>query len=216
MTSFLKKYKRFALALSCFALIVWLFLGAGTSLAWFTDTDEELNNIFHFAEFDLDVSYRRPGDPNWKPLEAATEVFDKEALYEPGYTQVIYLRVDNLGNVPFDFSTAVSVTDYTVATNIFGNRFHLQDYLRFGLTVADTEAAMEETVSTREKADEIANDKLSNYATQAAPLAANSTKYIALVVRMPKEVNNHANYRGDKIPRVELGIIVRATQQNEP
>ena len=75
---------------------------------------------------------------------------------------------------------------------------------------------MEETVSTREKADGIANDKLSNYSTQAAPLAANSTKYIALVVRMPKEVNNHANYRGDKIPRVELGIIVRATQQNEP
>ena len=215
MSLFLKKYKRFALALSCFAMFVWLFLGAGTSLAWFTDSDEELNNIFHFAEFDLEVSYRRPGDTNWKLLEGSTEVFDKNALYEPGYTQVVYLKVDNLGDVPFDFETAVSVTDFTVAINFFGQRFHLQDYLRFGLTVADSEAEMEASVATRQQAAEIAGQKLSNYSTEAASLAAKGTKYIALVVRMPEEVNNHANYRGNTVPKVELGIIVRATQQKE-
>lgn len=36
---------------------------------------------------------------------------------------------------------------------------------------------------------------------------------MALVVRMPEEVGNEANYRGDDIPKVELGIIVKADQQ---
>lgn len=212
MTLFLRKYRKFALALSSFAVIVWLFLGAGASLAWFTAADEEVQNIFHFAEFDLEVSYRLP-DGNWKTIEGATEIFDPSARYEPGYTQVVYLKVENLGQVPFNFETAVSATNFDIATNVYGKRFLLQDYLRFGLAIADTESAMDAAVRTREQASQIATRKLSNYSTEAALLEANETQYIALVVCMPEEVDNHANYRGEVIPTVELGIIVRATQQ---
>ena len=212
MTLFIGKYRKFALALSAFAIIVWLLLGAGTSLAWFVVTDEEVQNIFHFAEFDLEVSYRLP-DGSWETVEGATEIFDQTARYEPGYTQVVYLKVENLGETPFNFETAVGVTDFTIATNVYGQRFYLQDYLRFGLAVADTETAMEEAVRTREQASQIATRRLSNYSTVAAPLDAKGTKYIALVVRMPEEVDNQANYRGELTPKVELGIIVRATQK---
>ena len=38
---------------------------------------------------------------------------------------------------------------------------------------------------------------------------------MALIVRMPEDVTNMANYRGDVIPRVELGLIVTATQQKD-
>ena len=51
-----KPHKRIALALSLCALIIWGILGTGASLAWFTDTSPEINNIFHFAEFDVEVS----------------------------------------------------------------------------------------------------------------------------------------------------------------
>lgn len=207
-----KQYKKIALALSLCTILLWAFLGTGASLAWFTDTDQELTNIFHFAEFDLDVSHRLP-DGTWEPVTTETKIFDENALYEPGYVQVVYLKIDNKGNVPFDIDTAVSVADFTVATNYFGQQFHLQDYLRFGLVTADTEAQMDQAVQTRAQAADIATIKLSNYATKPAELAAESTKYMALVVRMPEEVNNRANYRGDIAPRVELGIIVRATQQ---
>ena len=212
MTLFIGKYRKFALALSAFAIIVWLLLGAGTSLAWFVSTDEEVQNIFYFAEFDLEVSYRLP-DGSWEKIEGATEIFDQTARYEPGYTQIVYLKVENLGEVPFNFETAVGVTDFTIATNVYGQRFYLQDYLRFGLAVADTETAMEEAVHTREQASQIATRRLSNYSTEAASLDAKGTKYIALVVRMPEEVDNQANYRGELTPKVELGIIVRATQK---
>lgn len=207
-----KSYKRIALMLSMVMLLIWGLMGAGTSLAWFTDTDEEIKNVFHFGEFDLEVSHRLE-DGTWELVDQDTKIFDDEALYEPGYVQVVYLKIENKGTVPFDFKTAVSVTDYTVATNVFGQNFHLQDYLKFGLTTAPTEAKLYELVATRDLAQEVAHMPLSNYATESAALEAGGVVYMALIVRMPEEVNNWANYRGNVVPRVELGLIVTATQQ---
>lgn len=204
-------YKQIALALSLCALIVWCILGTGASLAWFTDTSPEINNIFHFAEFDLVVSHRLT-DGKWEEVDSQTKIFDEEALYEPGYVQVVYLKVENKGTVPFEFYTSVNVNGCIVATNVFGQEFMLQDYLKFGVTTADSEDAMKNSVPDREKAVEIADMPLHNYDTETAVLNPGATKYIALIVRMPEEVGNVANYRGDTIPEVDLGITVKADQ----
>ncbi len=204
-------YKKIALALSLCALIIWGILGTGASLAWFTDTSPEINNIFHFAEFDVEVSHRLT-DGKWESIDGKTDIFDDEALYEPGYVQVVYLKVENKGTVPFAFFTAVNVNDCSVATNVFGQTFLLQDHLKFGVTTADSEEAMKNSVPDREKAVEIADMPLHNYDTEKAVLASGATKYIALIVRMPEEVGNIANYREDDIPKVELGITVKADQ----
>lgn len=132
-------YKKIALALSLFALILWGILGTGASVAWFTDTSEEVNNIFHFADFELAVSHRTE-DGDWEPIDGRTDVFDNEALYEPGYVQIVYLKIENKGSRAFDFHTAVSVTGYTTATNVFGHHFLLQDHLKFGVVTSATEA----------------------------------------------------------------------------
>lgn len=207
-----KMYKKIALALSLCAIILWGVIGTGASLAWFTDTSDEVVNIFHTADFNLDVSYRTE-DGEWKPMDGVSEVFDDEALYEPGYVQVVYLRVENNGDVPFDFHTAISVRGSTTATNAFGQQFWLHDYLKFGLAIAKSEAEMDEAVSTREKAVELSSMKLQSYHSDVAELEAGGEAYIALIVRMPKEVGNEANYRGDVVPKVELGIIVKAEQK---
>ena len=204
-------YKQIALALSLCALIVWCILGTGASLAWFTDTSPEINNIFHFAEFDLVVSHRLT-DGKWEEVDSQTKIFDEEALYEPGYVQVVYLKVENKGTIPFEFYTAVNVNGCIEATNVFGQRFMLQDYLKFGITTADSEDAMKNSVPDREKAVEIADMPLHNYDTETAVLEPGATKYIALIVRMPEEVGNVANYRGDTVPEVDLGITVKADQ----
>lgn len=209
-----KPYKRIALALSLCVLLIWALLGTGASLAWFTDTSPEVNNIFHIADFELEVSHRLE-DGTYETIEGHTDIFDDEALYEPGYVQVVYLKVENKGNLAFDFKTAVNVLDYTLATNAFGQHFYLQDYLKFGLVTADTEDALEQMVATRDMAKEIATMKLNNYSTNVASLGAGETVYMALVVRMPEDVGNEANYRGNIIPKVELGIIVSATQQTD-
>ncbi len=204
-------YKRIALVLSLCALVIWGILGTGTSLAWFTDTAEEVTNIFHFADFELVVSHRL-ADGEWEEIDGQTEIFDKEALYEPGYVQVVYLKVENKGSVPFNFYTAVNVNGSVVATNVFGQKFMLQDYLKFGVTTAASEAEMDNSVREREAAAAIADSPLHNYATDAARLEPNATRYLALIVRMPQYVDNVANYRGETVPKVELGITVKADQ----
>lgn len=207
-----KHYKKIALALSLCILVIWGILGTGASLAWFTDTSENVVNIFHFAEFDLEVSHRLD-DGTWESIDGKTDIFEDNALYEPGYVQVVYLKVENKGDVAFDFHTAVSVINSSTAKNKFGQEFWLHEYLKFGIAYADSESEMEELVSTREKAVAIATMKLQNYDTDVASLEAGSTVYMALVVRMPKEIGNEANYQGTTIPKVDLGLIVKAEQQ---
>ena len=205
------KFKKIALVLSLCAIIIWSLLGTGASLAWFTDTSPEINNIFHFAEFDLLVEHELT-DGYWEEVTSQTKVFSEEALYEPGYVEVVYLRVTNNGTIPFEFFTAVNVNGYIVATNVFGQQFSLHDYLRFGLVTANTPQEMRNSVPDREAAVRLSTMKLHNYHTDTATLGAGESVYIALIVRMPEDVGNIANYRGDTIPKVELGITVKADQ----
>jgi len=207
-------YKKSALILSLCIFVLWMMLGTGTSLAWFTDTDDDVQNIFHFAEFDLEVSHRL-SDGTYETIEGHTDLFDDEALYEPGYVQVIYLKIENKGTVPFDFKVAVNVLDYTVSTNVFGKPFNLQDHLLFGLVFDETEDGMEQKVATRAMAVAASNTKLNRYDTNWAPLDAGDEMYMALIVRMPEAVGNEANYRGTTVPTVDLGVIVEAQQQSD-
>lgn len=204
-------YKRIALILSLVALVVWAILGTGASLAWFSDTSPEINNIFHFADFELEVSHLTSNE-KWEKIDGQTKIFNDEALYEPGYVQVVYLKIENKGDRAFEFYTAVNVNDCTKATNVFGQQFMLQDYLKFGIVTANTEQEMKDSVPDRKTAVSIADMPLHNYDTTTAILEPGKTSYLALIVRMPEEVNNIANYRGDTVPKVELGITVKADQ----
>ena len=56
---------------------------------------------------------------------------------------------------------------------------------------------------------------LHNYHSETAQLEPGATQYLALIVRMPEEVDNIANYRGDTVPKVELGVTIKADQIRE-
>ena len=154
----------------------------------------------------------RLDDGTYEELDGETQVFDDEALYEPNYTQVVYMKIENRGDSAFRYRTAVNVTGYTPATNVFGNKFNLQDYLKFGLVYADSESELESKLANRDLAKEKAGMPLNDYSTDTDTLAAGSVKYMALIVRMPEDVGNEANYRFETVPKVELGIIVTADQ----
>ncbi len=212
MSSRKKLYKQLALLISLALILLWITLGTSASLAWFTDTSDPLKNIFHLSGFDLVVSHKTD-DGSYEELNGQTKVFDDEALYEPGYTQIVYLKVENRGELDFRYKTAVNVTDYTPGTNVFGNRFNLQDHLRFGLVTAATESELQQKLADRDLAKSSAALPLNNYTTEYSDLAAGDEEYMALIVRMPEEVGNEANYRFDVVPKVELGLVVNAAQK---
>ena len=73
-----KPYKRIALIVSLCALIIWSILGTGASLAWFADSSPEIENIFHFADFQLEVSHLKDG--RCEKIDGQTKIFDENAL----------------------------------------------------------------------------------------------------------------------------------------
>ena len=192
-------------------ILVLFIAGTGASLAWFNESTPEIVNIFHKADFDLFVAHRLD-DGTYEEVLSDTKVFKDEALYEPGYVQVVYLKVENRGTIPFDYKTAINVTDYTPGINAFGQSFNLQDYLKFGLVESSTEAGLDALLSDRNAAVAVAGTDLGSYATGVSTLAPGETAYMAIVVRMPEEVGNVANYRGSTVPTVKMGINVTAKQ----
>ncbi len=206
------KFKKISFVLSVFAIIIWLLLGTNASVAWFSDTSNEVSNIFNVADFKLVVSYKNDNN-QWEEIDATTKVFSDEALYEPGYVQVVPLKIENKGSVPFNFKTSVIINDYRSATNVYNETFKLQDYLKFGVVFAKTEAELSELIGNRDLAEQNAQEPLETYHSNYLPLEAGGKYYGALIVRMPKEVSNVANYDVLGPPKVELGIVVKAGQQ---
>jgi len=202
-------YKRFAFAASLIIMLIWGLLGTGTTLAWFNDSSDRVNNIFHAAEFKLKVSYK-DSSGGYTEVTEQTEVFNENDIYEPGFTKVIYLKIKNEGSVPFEFSSAVSVFDYRPAPNAFGGSILLQDHLLFGVITSENEADLLQL--PRESVQNSATHPLGNYFPTKTTLEAGEEIYAALTVYMPKETNNTANYIGNDPPTVTLGIVVRATQ----
>ncbi len=210
------KYTKLALALSVAILVLWCVLGTGTSLAWFTDDTETAKNMFQIGELNLVVSHRT--DDGYEEIDETTAVFSDEDLYEPGHTQVVYLKFENRGKIPFDYKTAVNILEYTTAKNVLGFDFNLYDYLKFGFITADTEAEIDDMVANRELAKEHSNEEMpiNTYSTNVDSLNVGEVAYGAIIVRMPEEVGNAANYRGDIVPMVKLGLVVKAQQQGTP
>lgn len=204
-----QKITKSALAISIALMIVWAFLGTTSTIAWFSDKDEVVNT-FQFGNFDLEV-YRRLPDGRYERVTETTKLFDDEALYEPGYTQVIYLKVRNEGDVPFDYKLSVLANNTVDGTNVYGQPIHLPNYLRFGTVVRDTETEMLAAMSTREAARSYADKPLNNYDEKQTDFPAGGEHYIAIVVCMPEVIGNEANFRA-KEASVDMSIKVTATQ----
>lgn len=204
-----------ALILSCVLFILWWFLGTTATLAWFQDTTPEVKNQFYFGELKLKVSFRNDNLTDYVPLDASTEVFNQYALYEPGYTQVIYLKIENIGDLDFEYKLSVTVDkdqEHTkTAISVLGNEIYLPNYLKYGVAFAQTEPELSRKVA-QGLADTYMLDTWSK--VSAEPLTVGSEPvYAALIVFMPENVDNHANYRDDHPPTVGLGITILAQQE---
>ncbi len=215
-----RKWTKAALAFSACLFVLWWALGTGATLAWFSDTDS-VRNAFQVGLLKLNVSYRNDIVTEYTPLQGTTKAFDDEALYEPGYTQVVYLKIENAGDVDFRYKVAVTVEGFTNGKNMWGEDIYLPNYLRYGVVFGETEAEVQKQVKDRLAARTLASNEWGALGTwsQISPYTfetGEAAHYAALIIYMPEEVGNAANYRGFTEPQVELGIKVFAQQDNAP
>ena len=208
-------FTKTALALSVCLMIIWCILGTGSSIAWFVDESPEIRNNFNFAEFDLVVSHKT--EDGYEEIKSDTKIFDDEALCEPGYVQVVYLKIENKGTVAFNYDLAVVPNLQTIvrAKNVYGQDIYLPEILKFGVVFADTEAELTQKLANRSLTEQQATAALSSYTSKPDNLQAGGEAFAAVIVRMPKEVGNAANYRDNNPPSIELGITVQAMQEGK-
>lgn len=214
------KWKKASLAFSAFLFVLWWALGTSATLAWFSDVDS-VRNEFQVGLLKLDVQYKNDIVTDYTPMQGVTKVFNDEALYEPGYTQVVYLKIDNQGNVDFQYKVAVTVEKVVTGKNALGEDIYLPNYLRYGVVFGKTEPDVQQQVKDRLSARTHAPNQWGMLGTwsEISPHTFEATDdphYVALIIHMPEEVGNAANYRGFVEPSVELGITVFAQQANAP
>jgi len=204
-----------AMILSVCLLALWAILGTGTTLAWFTDTTPTTRNTFTIGEINLDVFYKNDLVSDYTPVKVDTSVFNDQALYEPGYTQVVYLRVENNGEIDFNYKVSVDRYSYVDSVNVLGGTLHLPKHLRIGVVFGANEASLTREVARalteKDTMEMLMLNQYSKTDTQTVP--AGGKRYVALIVFMPEDVGKEANYQtGEKVPSVELGLTVFAQQ----
>jgi len=204
------KKKQHALLHSFIALLLCVSMLVGSTFAWFTDSVSSVNNIITAGNLDVELEYL-DSKGNWKAVDSTTEIFDDNSRWEPGHTEVAYLRVSNLGTLALKYQLGVNIVSETGSTNVNGKEFKLSDYIYFGAV---------DNVTTKFAGREEARDALtkseliSKGYTKADKIEAGApAQYVALVVYMPEEVGNEANHaKNYAAPKIELGINVIATQ----
>ena len=202
-----KKTKQ-ALLSSVIALIVCLSMLVGTTFAWFTDSVTSGNNKIVAGNLDIELEYLVNG--KWVAVDSSTNVFGT-SLWEPGHTEVVYLRVINQGTLALKYQLGINVAKEVSSINVYGEELVLSDIIEFGVIEG------ENTYATRE--DAVAaltgSKALSEGYSIVGDMEANDpAEYLTLVVYMPETVGNEANYMtGKTAPEIDLGINLMATQK---
>lgn len=216
--------------LLCFAMLI------GTTFAWFTDSASTGVNKIQSGNLDIDVLYATPSDVvdgkipdgNWKDVEKDSPVFKPDALWEPGYTEVVYFKIKNAGSLALKYIMSANIANETAGINKAGKEFNLSDYLSAYymtgekatvFTARDKAQSVDGWASmipdlaptTLAKAEslEIGNAKALSYEYE---LKSGEAAYTTMVVFMPTTVGNEANHNGTNIPSIKLGINFIATQ----
>lgn len=208
-----------ALLTSVLALVLSLAMLAGTTFAWFTDTASTGVNRIVSGNLDVGLQYwgvGEDGQKTWLTAENSEELFDENALWEPGYTQIVYLKVKNNGNLALTYAMQITPVHETVGVNVDGEEFKLSDYIKFGWrTFTVDEEAGAPVALDREEAQDIVGGGAQLGKTlhrkAAEPMKAGAEELVALVAWMPEDVGNEANYSTVQ-PTIELSLKVLATQ----
>ena len=209
-----KKATKRALLTSVMALVMCVVMLVGTTFAWFTDTASTGVNKIQSGNLDVKLMYSTDM-VEWKEATEQTKLFNDNALWEPGHTQVVYLKVVNAGNLALKYEAGFS-KNYTSnrGKNVNGDWYRVDNYLKIGTAETTTKFENREDVWSAIAATEktLAKDVMltNDWVTLKA---REESKPFAVAIYMPTSVGNEANASRLKPSSVSgLGIEVRATQ----
>ena len=211
--------KRSLLA-SVFALVLCVAMLVGSTFAWFTDTATTGVNKIQSGKLDVKLMYSKDMK-EWAEATDQTQLFNDNALWEPGHTEVVYLKIVNNGSLALKYETEFA-RNYRVTKgkNVLGNYFYVGDYLKVG--TATTGAAFNSredawaAIAGSEKALQKGVQLTDGWTVLKA---GESTDPFAVVIYMPTTVGNEANAKSKSWVSTiyDLGLEVYASiRKNRP
>ena len=218
------KIAKKALFSSVIALFFCFTMFIGTTFAWFTDSVTSGSNVITSGNLDFEVQYTLDGE-NWEDLDGAEDLFQKGS-WEPGHTEVVVLKVKNVGSLVLKYVANMNITKEVKGKTKDGQDIVLSDLLEVStLTVEDAgidpvfgiNIGQMTVQKAFEDEDAIgwgspAPFNQTNAVVSDKQLNVGSTQYVLVKVDMPETVGNEANHNGVDVPSIEFGINVLATQ----
>ena len=199
-----KKSTKRALISSLLILAMCFTMLAGTTFAWFTDSVTSTGNKIVAGKLDIALYMATSATDFVEISDSTSPIFGKadslvaqnvnaDTLWEPGKTQVAYLKLENKGNLALKYKVAITVKDnvkdlYKVMTYAI-----VQD-ATFGSVTAMPANAQNVVLGTQETAVDVA-------------MQPNDVHLFALAVHMDEDAGNE--YQEGS---VSFDMIVLATQ----
>jgi predicted ribosomally synthesized peptide with SipW-like signal peptide len=159
----------------------------GSTYAWFTDQQTLSGNVIKSGK--LDFVLEKWNGSAW--VDASTDPIFNYSLWEPGHTQVVNLRVRNVGNLALKWESSITsageLSDLADAIVVYvktGDTVDVKDYV----VGVDRYAFDNESL-----AGNIKKYTLRDFIAQYMPsgeLAANGEAYFGLVLQMPTSTGN--------------------------
>jgi predicted ribosomally synthesized peptide with SipW-like signal peptide len=212
-----QKSAKLAFVASILSLVLCFTMLVGTTFAWFTDSATSQNNVIKSGTLDVELYYQRVGESSWSKVTESTNIFSENGSWEPGYAEVIKLKIVNAGNLALKYRLGVNVVDETGSVNVSGENFKLSDYIRYGIVDGANDYTRAEAISA---VNSISAPLSSPYTSDMVTLLPKSDEnsdfedYITLVFYMPGNVGNEINFAiGEVIPNLYLGINLLAIQE---
>ena len=234
-----QKATKRALLTSVMALVMCVVMLVGTTFAWFTDTASTGVNKIQAGNLDITVEYAKEkmnddgtlaGElTEWVPIDNATNVFDPNALWEPGRTEYVVFRITNNGNLALKYKLSLETLAQKPGTNKANEQFYLADYLCASAKVDVGPGEIGSGVSTlgafMTKLNDLGVAGVQNVldpeyhpltdATVNGTLLPGKTNCVPMAIWMPTSVGNEANAIDDSeqhAATIDFGITVVATQ----
>lgn len=204
----------FTSLLICFAMLV------GSTFAWFTDTAS--TGVNKIVAGNLKVGFQYWNGEKYVDAKDVS-LFSEETQWEPGHTEIVYLKVINQGNLALKYRlSTINTFEYQYAKNSKGDQILLSKYLKIGID--EGKNAAEGTYAKREAAiaavenNTVAYDSYTKDSTLLPATGDNeSADYLAFVVYMPTTVGNEANWDPNVTgsygaPWIRFNLALNATQ----
>ena len=214
-----RKSTKRALLGSIMAMVLCLAMLVGATFAWFTDTASTGVNKIQSGNLDVALEYSTDFK-TWNKVNDTTKLFEDSTVWEPGRTEVVYLRVKNAGTLALKYTVGMYNINEGKGKNVAGEYYYLSDYVKLGAVettaaYADREAAINAVNAEAKTLKSIGSSAIigEDQMVMLAPEA--DAKTYALVLYMPTEVGNEANPKNNDpywASKFSFGISVNATQ----